>query len=160
MPTAAYPLPDGFRVKAILSLLFEDLEVSPGGSFDDSVASGSWYGVYVSDAGAPVALCASDASLSACWSSALSLLPAGMAREAAKSRQLTQPMIDNLREIMNICTRLVMSETVPHLRLDDVYRAGSLPPAAAALAASARGRIDFRIALPKYGGGQLALLSS
>lgn len=159
MPTA-YPLPDANRVKSILSLVFEDIEISPGSRLDSSPASGTYVGVYVSDDGTPVALCLTDASLSACWGSALSLLPVGMAREAAKSRQLTAAMLENLREMVNICTRLVMSEHSPHLRLDDVYRAGSLPAAAAALCATARGRCDFQIALPKYGSGQFALLSS
>ncbi len=159
MPTL-YPLPDGLKIKSILGLLFEDIEVSPGGKFDGSATSGAWFGVYINDAGAPVALCASDAQLSAYWSAALSVLPVAIARDAAKQRSLNEMMIANLREIMNICTRLVMSEHSPHLRLENVYRAGQLPQAAAALVTGARGRTDFQVALPKYGSGQLALLSN
>jgi hypothetical protein len=67
-------------------------------------------------------------------------------------------MIANIREIMNICTRLMMDGTSPHLRLEEVYSVKSLPAAAAALLAQPRGRSVFQIQLPKYGGGSLALL--
>ncbi len=155
-----YPLPDGLKIKSILGLLFEDIEVSPGGKLDGSATGGAWFGVYINDTGEPVALCASDAKLSAYWSAALSVLPVKMAREAAQQGELSDMMVANLREIMNICTRLVMSEHSPHLRLENVYCAGTLPAAAAALVGAARGRSDFQVALPKYGSGQLALLSS
>ena len=155
-----YPLPDGPKIKSILGLLFDDIDVKAGGKVDTTPASGTYVGVYISDAGAPVALCACDANLAANWSAALSMLPVGVAKEAVKNRALTDVMMGNLREIMNICTRLVMSENSPHLRLDDVYPVPALPPAALALVGQARGRSDFHIAVPKYGGGVLALMSS
>jgi len=161
MNAPRYPLPDVPKIRGILGLLFDHIEVKAGGNVDSSPDSGSHVGVYIADDGAPVALCACDAQLSAYWGSALSMLPIPMAREAARARALNDVMIGNLREIMNICTRLVMCDTSPHLRLDDVYHVRELPSAAARfLASAARDRRDFQIGVPKYGHGQLAFLSS
>jgi hypothetical protein len=69
-------------------------------------------------------------------------------------------MIDNLREIMNICTRLVMDPTSPHLKLEQIYPIGTLPAAATALLGGATARRDFQMQVPKYGGGALAFLTA
>jgi hypothetical protein len=155
----AYPLPDVPKIVQFLGLLFDGLDVKPGGTFDQSPAGGAWFGVFVADSGEPVALCGADANLAATWGAALSMLPVAAAKEAAKTRELTGVMIDNVREIMNICTRLVMDATSLHLKLDQVYPAKSLPAPAAALLGVAQGRREFQIQLPKYGGGVLAFLT-
>lgn len=154
-----YPLPDAAKVKQMLGLLFDGLEVKPGKKFDITPPSGSWVGLYVADDGKPVALCAADVLLSANSASALSMLPPGVAKDAAKSKELTDVMVGNLREIMNICTRLLMSDTSPHLKLEALYPATALPAGATAVIGGAKGRIDFELTVPKYGPGTLALVS-
>jgi hypothetical protein len=159
MPTA-YPLPDVAKVKQVLGMLFDGLDVKPGGTFDQTPGGGAWFGVFVGDGGTAVALCGADVNLAASFGSALSMLPPAAAKEAAKLRQLTDVMTDNLREIMNICTRLVMSDTSPHLKLDKVYSAKSLPAPSTAILGAPGGRIEFQVQLAKYGGGVLTLLSA
>src|SRR5450631_3882461 len=127
----AYPLPDGAKIVQILGLLFDGLEVKPGGVFDQTPAGGAWFGVFVADGGEPVALCGADVNLAASFGAAFSMLPVAMVKEVAKSRELTSVMIENVREIMNICTRLMMDVSSLHLRLEQVYPAKSLPAAAA-----------------------------
>jgi hypothetical protein len=155
----AYPLPDGAKIVQLLGIMFDGLDVKPGGTFDQTPAGGAWFGVFVTDAGAPVALCGADANLAASFGGALSMLPVAAAKDAAKSRQLTDVMIENVREIMNICTRLVMDATSPHLKLDQLYPTKSLPAAALALLGAPQGRREFQVQLPKYGGGVLTVLS-
>jgi len=156
----AYPLPDGAKIVQLLSIMFDGLDVKPGGTFDQTPAGGAWFGVFVTDAGAPVALCGADANLAASFGGALSMLPVAAAKDAAKARQLTDVMIENVREIMNICTRLVMDATSPHLKLDQLYPTKSLPAAALALLGAPQGRREFQVQLPKYGGGVLTVLSA
>jgi hypothetical protein len=156
----AYPLPDGPKINQILGLLFDGLDAKSGGTFDQTPAGGAWFGVFVGDDGKPVALCGADANLSASLGAAFSMLPPGVAKDAAKARELTEVMIGNLREIMNICTRLVMNDTSPHLKLEQVYPVKSLPAPAAALLGAPKGRSEFQIQMPKYGGGVLTLLST
>jgi hypothetical protein len=155
----AYPLPDGPKIVDLLGLLFDGLEVKAGGSFDQTPAGGAWFGVFIADSGTPVALCGADANLAATFGAAFSLLPVGAAKEAAKSRELTGVMVENVRELMNICSRLVMDATSPHLRLDQVYPTKSLPAPATALLGAPGGRREFQVQLPKYGGGVLTFLS-
>ncbi len=156
----AYPLPDGRKIVDMLGLLFDGLDVKAGGTFDQTPAGGAWFGVFVADSGSPAALCGADANLAATLGSAFSMLPVGAAKDAAKSRELTSVMIDNMREIMNICSRLVMDATSPHLKLDQIYPAKSLPAPAAALLGAPSGRRQFQIQLPKYGGGVLTFLTA
>ena len=156
----AYPLPDGAKIVQLLGIMFDGLDVKPGGTFDQTPAGGAWFGVFVTDAGAAVALCGADANLAASFGGALSMLPVAAAKDAAKARQLTDVMIENVREIMNICTRLVMDATSPHLKLEQLYPTKSLPAAALALLGAPQGRREFQVQLPKYGGGVLTVLSA
>ncbi len=158
--STAYPLPDASKVRSMLGLLFEGLEVRVGKSFAVVPASGCWVALYIGDGGAAVGACIVDAALAANASAALSMLPLGIAKEAAASKLLTDAMVDNLREVLNICTRLLMSEGSPHLRLADIHRCNALPPNVAALLGAYKGRIDFELNVPKYGPGNLAVIST
>ncbi len=155
-----YPLPDVAKVIEILGLLFDGLDVKLGGSFDQTPAGGAWFGVFVADSGEPVALCGADVTLAAGFGAAFSMLPANAAKEAAKARELTPVMTDNVREIMNICTRLVMDNSSAHLKLDQIYPVKTLPPTAAALLGAAARRREFQLQMPKYGGGVLTLVTA
>ena len=156
---SAFPLPDASKIVQMLGLLFDGLDVKPGGTFDQSPGGGSWFGVFISDSGEPVALCGADANLAATLGAAFSMLPVAIAKDAAKARDLTTVMIENMREIMNISTRLVMDNTSPHLKLDQLYPGKSLPAPAAALLAAPAARREFQVQVPKYGGGVLTFLT-
>ena len=158
--TTALPLPDVSKVQSILGLLFDGLDVKPGGTFDRTPAGGALFGVFIGAGDVPVALCGADLSLAASLSAALSMLPPAAAKEAVRSRDLGSVMAENLREIMNICTRLVLDSASAHLKLDQVYPSTSLPAAAAAILSAARGHRQFQLQLPRYGGGVLSLFSS
>jgi hypothetical protein len=154
----ALPLPDAAQVKALLGCLFEGLTVKAGAKLDISAASATFVAVYISDEGAPRALCACDLSFAASGGAVLSMLSPAAAADAIEAKELTAQMIDNLREVMNICTRLVLKDGSPHLRLQEVFPAKQLPPPAAAITAS-KTRVDFEVGLGKYGGGAFAVIT-
>lgn len=158
--STVYPLPDVRKVQHILGMLFDGLDVKAGGAFDPTPDGGAWFGVFVDQTDLPVALCGADMGLAASLGCALSMLPPVAAKEAVRLRELTAGMCENLREVMNICTRLVLDSTSPHLKLDQLYPVKALPAAATALLASSPGRREFNLQLPRYGGGVLSLLSS
>jgi hypothetical protein len=54
----------------------------------------------------------------------------------------------------------VMDATSPHLKLDQLYPAKSLPAPALALLGAPQARREFQVQLPKYGGGVLTVLSA
>jgi hypothetical protein len=156
---STYPIPSAAQVKDLLGMLFDGLTVKPASKLDVSAASTSYVGVYISDGGDPVALCACNLDFAAGAGAALSILPPNAAKDAVKAKALPTAMQDNLRELMNICTRLVIKDGSPHVRLQDIYSAKSLPAPAAAIAGSATGRADFEVALGRYGSGVLSLMA-
>ena len=158
--STAYPLPAASRVRSRLGLLFEGLEVRARRRVGVSPASGCCVGVYVADSGVPAAACVADSALASDASSALSMLPQSIARSAAESKELNELMVENLHEILNICTRFLMREESAHLRLDDVYRAGAMPAQVTTFLAAQKGRTDFEVTVPKYGPGTLAVVST
>jgi hypothetical protein len=153
-----YPVPENTHVTDLLGMLFDNLVVKRGAKLDMSAASTGFAGVYVTDGDVPVGLCACDFAFAANSGAALSMLPPNMAKDAVKSKVLTDVMTGNLREVMNICTRLLLREGTPHLRLSQVYPVKSLPTPAAAIVAGASKRADFDVALGKYGNGLLAVM--
>ena len=154
-----YPLPNIAQVRELLGMLFDGMIVKAAPKFDLSPQSNAYFGVYIAAGGAPVALCACDIAFAANCGAALSMLPPNAAKDAAKSKELTEVMVANLREVMNICTRLLLHENTPHLKLDALFSASKLPEPAAAIIAAAKGRIDFEITLAKYGPGLFAVIS-
>jgi len=89
------------------------------------------------------------------------MLPAGAAKDAIKTKKLEQAMLDNLYEVMNILSTLLMNEHTPHLKLATLYPdIGKLPADAKALLSAIKGRADFSVNVPRYGVGNLALLTT
>ena len=155
---AAYPLPSIAQVKELLGMLFDGLSVKLGPKLDVSPKAAGYFGVYVSDDGTPAALCGCDIAFAASSGAALSMLPPNVAKEAAKDKELTPVMLANLHEVMNICTRLMLHDDSPHLKLRELCAMNALPPPAAAILGAPTSRIDFEIGLGKYGSGVLSLL--
>jgi hypothetical protein len=153
------PMPDAAKVRGMLGILFDGLEVKPGKKFDLAPASGAWVGLYVGKDNVPLALCAMDAALAGYAGAALSMLPPAVAKDAVKSKDLTDVMVQNLREIMNICSRLVMTDTSPHVRLEEVHPAAKFTAGVNAVISGQQGRVDFELNVPKYGPGTLAVVS-
>jgi len=152
-------LPDAKYAATLLGMLFDGLTVKPGAKLDLAAGAAAYCAFYVADDGTPAVCCACNIDFAANAGAALSMLPPGVARDAVRARDLTEVMRGNLHEVMNICTRLVVRENAPHLRLSGVVAVGALTPDQAARLKSARARVDFEIGIPKYGSGLFAVLS-
>jgi hypothetical protein len=157
MNAVAHPLPDSPQVKTLLGMLFDGLSVKPGPKLDASPKSNCYFGVYVSDTDKVVALCGCDMAFAANSGAALSMLPPNVAKEAAKDKELTPVMLANLHEVMNICTRLMLRDDTPHIKLRQLCVVTELPPAAAEILGAPKGRADFEVAIGKYGAGVLSV---
>ena len=79
--------------------------------------------------------------------------------KAFAGQSVTDAMLDNFYEVMNICSKLLMSDTSSHLRLDKTMppEESSEPIAALQGAASVT---CFDVAIPKYGKGALTFVVS
>lgn len=158
----AYVLPNAAELTKTVEMLFGDgAKVAPGKPLDVKPGSGNLIAIYVDDADKPVAAVLCDIPFAANAGCALSMLPAGAAKDAIKTKKLEQTMLDNLYEVMNIVSTMLMDEHTPHLKLGPLYPdLGKLPAdAKAMLGAAAKNHADFMITVPRYGAGGLSLLA-
>jgi len=147
-------MPDGKSALPILTPLFgDDTKFSPA---PKSEQPGDWVALYVGTDNTPVAACICNKEFVAYGGSALMMIPAGVARQAATDGNVTDVMVESFHEIMNICSRFLMSDHTPHLRLGVVKKRADAPELAELEKAATRK--DFQVDIPKYGTGSLACL--
>lgn len=157
-----HPVPQEKDVKQMLGMLCgDDLGVDPGEPLATDAGSKNMVAVFINDEGVPVTACCCDLQFAAYSGSALSRIPRGGAEDAAKSGDISEMMRGNLHEIMNICSKLFMTEESPHLKLDGLYDSpDSLPEAVRSMLASVAGRTDLKVSIPGYGEGNISFLST
>ena len=155
---SVHPIPDVALVRELFGMLFDGLMVKLGPKLDTSPKSNGFFGVYVARDGTPAGLCGCDFAFAANSGAALSMLPPNIAKEAIKDKALTDVMTANLNEVMNICTRLLLNDASPHVKLREICTVSKLPAAAAAILSAPKARVDFEVGLGKYGSGILCVL--
>lgn len=157
---STYTVPSASDTEETLSMLFgDDTFVKQGKALEVNGGNGNYIAVYIDDEGSPVAISMCDISFAAFAGSSLSMIPAGGARDAVKSKDLSEDMLNNLNEVMNIISSLFMNKDTPHLRLETIYpNAGELPENALAMASAPVGQANYEVEIPRYGRGLLSLL--
>ncbi|MFZ4791866.1 MAG: hypothetical protein ACOYMW_13420 [Candidatus Competibacteraceae bacterium] len=157
---SVYALPNATAMIKTVAMLFgNEVKVTPGKPLDTKVGSSNLIAIYVDDDDKPVAAVLCDIPFAANAGCALSMLPAGAAKDAIKTKKLEQTMLDNLYEVMNILSALLIDEHTPHLKLTVLYPdLGKLPADARAALSTMKGHADFIVNVPRYGVGGLSLL--
>jgi hypothetical protein len=151
---AAFVIPTAAKTREFLGMLFgDDLKVVDGKPVSLPT---SFVATFVDDSDKLVGVCAADLSFAAFAGTAMSMLPPGVAKEAIAAKQLSDVMKGNLGEVMNILSRLFMSDTSPHLRFLAVHGPGEQNKLADSL--SGANRSNFSITIPRYGTGQVSFL--
>ena len=117
------------------------------------------FAVYVNDDDEPVAGIGCTLAFGAYAGAALSMIPKGGADEAVQSSELSEMMLGNLNEFMNICSRWFMTAESPHLRLTATYPIDDVPEEAEDLLDS-DDRMDFLIDIPEYGSGHIVCVTT
>ncbi len=146
-------LPTEHSTKKFLSALFGDaLKVS----LSESAGNNSYAAVYVDADDIPGAVALCDPAFAAFSSAALSMIPKGAAEDAVKSGDLPKNLLDNLYEVMNICTRLVIDESTPHLRLVKLCPVNETDTTE--IIKDAATEAGFNVEIPGYGTGSLTFL--
>ncbi len=150
-----YVVPSEKSLKSILEVIFgETLDVS---AEDGADLAGRHAATYVNDAGDVVAICACDNPLVAYSGAALTLLPKDAADEMLAESRLSDVVLANFHEIMNICSRVLMSDHSGHLRLDKTLDPNAASGPIAGLNGDAR-IASFQLTIPNYGSGAIAFL--
>ncbi|MEO0971799.1 MAG: hypothetical protein AAFX85_01795 [Pseudomonadota bacterium] len=138
----------------MLGMIFgDDTEIFDGSAIDPAK---SYMATFVDDEGKLVAVGACDTAFGAYAGSALSLIPKAGAEDAIKDGSLSKPMVDNLYEVMNICTRLMMSEKTPHLKLAGVHEPGEAFDDLATEIVNSDQSAHLKVDVPRYGMGTVS----
>lgn len=154
---ANFEIPTHKTIANLLGMVYgQEVAVSDANS---EPASEQYVATYIGDDDKLVATCCCDEAFVVYSGAALSMIPANVANEMIADKEVGEVVLGNFHEIMNICSRLLMSETSPHLRLDK-----TLAPEAAngvnrgfEQESSITG---FEIKIPDYGSGRIVFTVS
>ena len=142
-------------ISNLLSVVFgAELDVK---NCDAKELNGQQIATFVNDEDQLVALCACDKQFVAYSGAALSMIPAAIANEMISGNTVTDAMVDNFYEVMNICSKSLMSDTSTHLRLDRALQPTESADAIATLGESAN-VTAFDVGIPQYGNGTLTFV--
>ena len=151
-----YVEPTPNSVVDLLEIIFgEGVVATP---IDEPFGDGDYTATYIDPEDKLVAMGASDPHFVAYSSAALSMVPAAVANEAVANGEITDVMAQNFYEVMNICSKLMLTDGGPHLRLADVVDPGKADAGSMGALESAAKRIGFSVDIPGYGVGKLQFL--
>ena len=109
---------------------------------------------YELDDGTVGGACILDVQLAASLGAALALMPPAVAAEAVRRGALDAALLENVHEVLNICTGLFEGGDAPHVRLGAVG-AGAVPPAVQAMLKVPRNTVCSEVAVQGYPAGRL-----
>lgn len=153
-----YIIPSEDEMLSAMAMLFgEDTEINEGQAIE--VGSGKVCQVvdYINLEGATVAACTCDIDFGAYSGAALTMMPAATAQDMAKEGDISQPMKDNVYEVMNIFSRYLMNENTPHLKLHKSYDESDAPTALKTMLENTADQINYSISIPNYGAGNISI---
>lgn len=141
--------PSASAVEAMLEMLFGDgTEVADADAASVKAVAAARF---VDDDDGLAALCECDAPFLAFSGAALSMMPKGGAEDMIADGDFSKSILENFYEVMNICSRLIMSDNSLHIRLANIVRGDEVKSENEAL--SPGQSIAFKIRIPKYGDG-------
>lgn len=152
-------LMNAMDAKRMLAMLYTDLKVEESGTAVENDPN-AIYGTYIDDNDVPVSLAVIDRKFAAYLGSALTLVPPATAEASASSGEFSDIVIANVREILNILSRIYMEGTSPHLRFAETRMTkGDLTPAEQSVLDNTAARLDMKMEVPGYGAGLCSLLT-
>ena len=152
-------LMNAMDTKRMLSMLFSELKVEET-DVQAEADPNALYGTYWDDNDVPVSLVACDREFAAALGAAMTLVPPDAAKAAAASGDFPESILGNVREIMNILSRLYMEGSAPHLRfVETKLSVGDLSPGETEVLNNVAARLDMKITVPNYGGGNCSLIT-
>lgn len=152
-------LMNAMDTKRMLAMLYSDLKVEESGVKVEEDPN-AIYGTYIDDSDVPVSLVAVDRDFAAYLGSALTLVPLETAKASADSGEFSELMVGNVREVMNILSRILMEGSSPHLRFAEYRKsAAELTGDEQAVVQNIAARLDMKIEIPSYGAGLCSLIT-
>lgn len=153
-------LPRAMQVRDLLrDLLDRPVNVSPTSPLAPGNDTPASVAVYVDDSLRVRALVAFDLALSAYVGAALGLAPPATAKADRRARILSEPLRENLYEVMNVAASLFNVDGTPHVRLYQLHAAGDpLPQDILAHSLTLGRRDDLAVEITGYGSGAASVV--
>ncbi len=154
----SYNLPDSDQLASMLTNLFgRDVAVKEGAPLPETKNP---VGIYRSAEGQIGVVCICDMHFANFTGAALSLIPAGMAKENARKGSIPDNIRENFYEILNICSSLFRTPLRSRISLNDVEYNGATVAEAKAILSEPAARLDYVINIPGYGPGKISMASA
>ncbi len=153
-------MPAAQAVQELVSgLLGKRAAVKDGKAFAPGGTSPAIVGVYKRDDEVIAGLVVMDIPLAANAAAALVLIPPGVAGESARSGKLSENLLENVKELLNVCSRLFVGPGTPHVRMKATCLVPpAAPPEIAGFLAKPNSRMDLELSIPGYAGGRMMVL--
>ena len=149
-----YNIPSKADLLDTLTMLVgDDAQVKPGDT--TALENFSHLAQFVDDDDVLVGACLADLPLCAAMGASLSMIGPAAVEDMVAEKALTDTVVSNLYEVMNIMSSLLMSDRSPHLRLTTVAACDDV---LSELAFDGFERVDFSVEAGKYGTGEMSFL--
>lgn len=145
---ANYKKPDAAELTSMLKMVVGDDCKGKDDSATMDAGAISFFANYINGDGDLVAWCAVELPTAANLGAALSMIPPGGAEAMVEDKELTPMARDNLYEVMNILSSLLMDDRTPHLKLSTMDEGA--PPTL-----DGGDQSSYALELGKYGSGTL-----
>ncbi len=153
--STTYLIPTSESVSSLLGIIFgDDLSAS---ECDSPELNDRYVATFIDGDDKLVALCVSDKEFVAYSGAALAMIPANVAEEMISGNAVTDALVENFYEVMNICSKLMMTDSGAHLRLDKTMNPDQSADTVASLRESSQ-VIGFGVDIPRYGKGTLTFV--
>lgn len=161
MPTTTTPLPPLKEIRDLVAgLVGRGCTAERAGGPLTPETPGVVAATYVSGRAQVEAVVAVDLPLGAALGAAIGLMPAGLAQDAAGEGALSDVLLENLVEVLNVLASLFNAEGATHLRLAEVFDSARrpLPGAPVAFLRGGGRRLDAEVDVAGYGRGALTVV--
>jgi hypothetical protein len=149
-----YIKPTADSVTSLLAMIYgDDLNTS---DLDAAAISGQRIATFINDDDKLVAACVCDRQFVVYSGAALSMIPAGGVEDMIADNSISEAIADSFHEVMNICSKLLMSDSSDHLRLDKTLDCAQQADFDANIDALPT-RLGFKVEIPGYGNGAMAI---
>jgi hypothetical protein len=155
------PMPTAFEVQGILtSLLGKPVRARACKPVDPATLDKGVVALFTSGARSCAFVTIFDLPLACSLGAALMLIPGDTARESAKSGTIPENILDNVREVFNVCSRFFSAKDAPRCYLESCHIPGTeIPESALKMVREAPTRLCFQLELTGYPGGVATILA-
>ncbi len=113
--------------------------------------------IYANESGETIAICACDLTLSANLGAALTLIPADAAKDDIKAGKLSDPLKENLHEVMNIVTRIFSVSGAKAKLKEIVHTPPAAPQAVVQIMQKPSSKLLIEMTIPGYTSGKFGI---